>query len=133
MQVNLRGRERDGRVSRGDDHSGVVDELVALVAGLSNLDGRSAIRKIVRSDDPRSRGPDVIVHWEHTATYPPGSLADAPHYEMLFSNHTGHHLPLGFCISHGDIAHDLEDEVACEDLHRPIVAAATRIGARQSS
>ena len=125
LQVNLRGREAAGHVSPGPDYEALVDELEALAVSMTNKDGRSAIRKVIRAADPSRDWPDVLVHWEHTATYPPGSLAGAPDYEMLFHHHTAHHLPLGFCISNGDIAGEMEDDMTTAEFQHPIVTAAS--------
>ena len=120
VEVNLRGREGEGVVETGTEYDRLVGELVALVEGLSTTDGRRAVRGVFRPGDPSSGWADLVVQWEHSATYPTGSLADAPAYEMHFPHHTGHHPPIGFCIAGGDIVPELQDDMTTEELHHPI-------------
>lgn len=127
IQINLLGREAVGSVEEGRPYDEIMKEIEDLVLGLATGDGIPAVREVIRNDGEWERGPDALVYWDHSATYPPGKIEDVPAYEMLFPHHTAHHHPVGFCISHGDIAVELDAEIECRDLHVPIESAVQRL------
>ena len=67
LYLNLRGRERNGIVSRGAEREALLDELVARLEALEDPQhGRRAIRHVYRSDrvytgPHRGDGPDLVL------------------------------------------------------------------------
>lgn len=66
LYLNLRGRERDGIVADGEEKDKLLDELVAKLVEVKDIDGASVIRGVHRADrvysgDATALAPDLIV------------------------------------------------------------------------
>jgi predicted AlkP superfamily phosphohydrolase/phosphomutase len=66
LYLNLRGRERDGIVEPGREREKLIEELIAKLEAVRDVDGKQAIRKVHRTDKAYSGSatrlaPDLIV------------------------------------------------------------------------
>lgn len=122
VRLNLRGRESQGIVD-ARDYESLLQEVADKIETLRTPDGTSAAKVILKPNIAARQSllPDLIVHWNHEVTHPPGKIVGFPDHTMLSTHHTGHHRPIGFCVSHGPISDELPERILCEDLHRPIM------------
>jgi predicted AlkP superfamily phosphohydrolase/phosphomutase len=126
IRINLAGREAQGTVT-ASELPRVIDEICERLEALRAEDGSPAVRKLFRPGGDRSASPvpDIIVHWNHETTFPPGRIGGLPRYRLAAPHHTGHHRPLGFCITSTTNGETPPATVATTDLHRWIEAAVT--------
>lgn len=122
LRLNLIDREAAGILDESE-YTTLLREIAEKIGGLQTEDGRSAALRVLTTDQgsPTSPLPDLIVRWNHEVTYPPGKIVGFPTHDMHSSNHTGHHHPLGYCVSWGPISDELPERILTEDLHRPIL------------
>jgi predicted AlkP superfamily phosphohydrolase/phosphomutase len=66
LYLNMKGRERDGLVEPGEEREALLQELIARLEALTDVDGRRVIRGVYRSDqiyegDATALAPDLII------------------------------------------------------------------------
>jgi predicted AlkP superfamily phosphohydrolase/phosphomutase len=66
LYLNMKGRERDGLVEPGEEREALIQELIARLEALTDIDGKRVIRGVYRSDriyqgNATALAPDLII------------------------------------------------------------------------
>ena len=131
VRINLRGREREGRVAPGREFDQLCDRLREDFLTLVNVDtGAPVVRAVERTDAHYSRDyldalPDLLLEWNHdrpieTVWSPRFGLVHGPYSHWR----TGDHRPGGLLLARGPGLDPRQEppELAIEDL-APSIAA----------
>lgn len=131
VRINLRGREREGRVAPGNQFDQLCERLTRDLLGLVNVEtGAPVIRSVERTDRhyPREQLdalPDLLLEWNHER---PISTIWSPRFGLMHGPYvhwrTGDHRPGGLLLAR---APGLDpgargDPIAIEDLGPTICA-----------
>ncbi len=108
VRINLRGREREGRVAPGREFDQLCDRLGEDFLTLVNVDtGAPVVRSVERTDEHYSRDhldalPDLLLEWNHDH---PIETIWSPRFGLIHGPYThwrtGDHRPGGLLLARG--------------------------------
>lgn len=94
LYLNLKGRERDGIVERGEEREALIRELIAGLEAVRDEDGRAVIRRVYRADEvyrgeATALAPDLIIGYDRDyRTAWTTALGEIPADEPVISDNT---------------------------------------------
>lgn len=125
IRINLAGRESMGIVPP-EEYTATCDLLEKDLLALTTVDGRSAVREVLRPPRGTHRAglPDLVVHWQRAVFESPVLIGGTPIHPVR-RNETGRHAAAGFCIATGSLARPGGETILAEELHLLITGAST--------
>jgi predicted AlkP superfamily phosphohydrolase/phosphomutase len=116
VQVNLRGRERQGIVEPGQEYEQILSEIEKGVSSFVDADsGEPVVKRMARGNQlyPESRSrkvqPDLIIDWAETPARLHRALTSLRYGTILWPNpgkpldgRSGHHVPAGWLLAVGE-------------------------------
>ncbi|MEX6632087.1 alkaline phosphatase family protein [Hyphococcus lacteus] len=132
IRINLKGRERFGTISRGEEYDALITEITEGVSSFINPEtGRSIVKRVVNVDKEftgpnRDLLPDLFIEWDKTETSGNFSTLISEKFGEVSQpahSRTGDHEPFGFFWTPREFATDEPDRPA--DI-TPIILKAAR-------